>query len=208
MHEIIEARKEDSSALKPVIRRILNDPLLSTRRGAALVMSQRKRDIQIRKAQELKDYLNQHPWFAQLKGYEREIICRMVYGLCRIGREAEADRLHRCLFTIGDFLGKEPIWPILEHLLEGGVFEFEGTVLSGNRPNTKQLPVISLLPFLATYAPEEFREGRLHAIRLLLKAYDRSQELIRSTLQEQDDAPKISSSVPPSQISPESSGTT
>jgi hypothetical protein len=200
MNALIETGNEYSGAMTPLLRRLLNDPLLSRGRGA-LVMSQRKRERLMVKNQERQDYLKEHPWWGEIQGWEREVIRRIVFGLEKIGRKVEAERLHWFLFTIGDFLGKEPIWPILSHLLEGGVFDFEGTQFSGDRPNTKQLPSVALLPFLAPYVPENLREGRLFTIGALLTAYDRAQDLIRSALKEQDSVSKESPSVPPSQIS-------
>src|SRR5713226_8679866 len=93
------------TTLTPVMRRLLNKPLLCQGRSA-LVMSQRKRDRVVRKDKELADFLEQHPWFGQIEGYQRDIIRRMIYNLHKTGRALDAKRLEWVLFMVGDWLGK------------------------------------------------------------------------------------------------------
>ena len=66
------------TTLTPVMRRLLNKPLLCKGRSA-LVPSLRKREQLARKAKELHDFRAEHPWFSQIEGYQREIIRRMIY---------------------------------------------------------------------------------------------------------------------------------
>jgi len=150
---------------------------------SGLVMSPSKRERVMRKEKELRDFLAEHPWFGQIEGWQREVIRRMLYGLQHTGRQREARRLRQMLFTVGDCLGKEVIWPILEHLLEGGVFDFDGKQICGDLPNTKNLPPVNLEEFLAAHVPADRRSTPLLLTRLMLKAQAGADELVRLTLE-------------------------
>ena len=166
------------TTLTPVMRRLLNKPLLC-KGHSALVMSQRRRERVVLKDKELGDFLAQHPWFGQIEGYQRDIIRRMIFNLHGAGRELEAERLHQVLFIVGDRLGKEVIWPILSHLLDGGTFHCEGLEICGDHPNIQQRPSIPLQQFLADHVPAGTRPGRLLVVNLLLKARARLEMLVR-----------------------------
>jgi len=198
MTSLAQTNNEDSATPTPIQQRLLNDPLLARGRGA-LVMSQRRRERLVAQNQELKDYLKKHPWFGEIKGWERDIIRRMIFGLYKVGRDLEAQRLRELLFTIGDVAGKEPIWPILEHLLDGGVFVFESVEFSGPLPNKKRLPPVPLLPFLSSRVPEDDKEDRLVIIKVVLK-HTCSQDPSEPALHNEDNPSKASSAVPPPQI--------
>jgi hypothetical protein len=192
------------TTLTPVMRRLLNKPLLCKGRSA-LVMSQSKRERVVRKDKELADFLAQHPWFGQIEGYQREIIRRMIYNLQGAGRELEAERLQQVLFMVGDGLGKEVIWPILSHLLDGGTFHCEGMEIGGDHPNIQKLPSIPLQQFLADHVPAGTRSGRLLVVNLLLKAYARMEGLVRS-LQNREEPPTESAAVTTPHVPGEAEG--
>jgi hypothetical protein len=178
------------TTLTPVMRRLLNKPLLCKGRSA-LVMSQSKRERVVRKEKELASFFEEHPWFGQIEAFQREIIRRMLYNLCESDRELEAERLKDVLFLVGDNLGKEVIWPILSHLLNGGTFQCEGIEIGGDHQDIQQRPSIPLQQFLADHLPAGTRPVKLLMINLLLKARARLETLVRQRQNEPAEQPAV-----------------
>jgi hypothetical protein len=185
MNTPIENVNAGPTTLTPVMRRLLNKPLLCKGRSA-LVMSQSKRERLARKAKELGDFSELHPWFGQIEGWQREIFRKMLFNMHNAGRGLEAERLDNVLFTVGDGLGKEVIGPILSHLYDGGTFQCHGIEISGDYPNSQQRPSIPLQQFLADHVPAGTRPARLLIVEWLLKAQARLEMLVRQR-QNQDE---------------------
>jgi len=151
------------------------------------------------KNQERQEYLKEHPWWGEIEGWEREVIRRLIHGLHKVARDLEAQRLRELLWTVGDIAGKEPIWPILEHLLDGGVFVSEGIEFCGPFPNRKGLPPVPLLPFLSSKLPQDDKEDRLLQIKVVLK-HTCSQDPSEPALHNEDNPSQTTPGVPPPQI--------
>ncbi len=183
----IENVDTNPTRLTPMMRRLLEKPLLCRGRSG-LVMSQKKREHLMHREKELADFLEEHPWFGQIEGFQREIIRRMLYNLQEAGRGLEAERLNWVLFEVGDCLGKEVIWPILSHLLDGGTFQCHGMEIGGDHPNSQQRPSIPLQQFLADHVPAGTRPGQLVVVDMVLKARMRLDEMVRSVINKEEPA--------------------
>jgi hypothetical protein len=168
------------------------------------VLSLRKREQLARKEKELGDFRAQHPWFGQIEGYQREIIRRMIYQ--GAGRELEAKRLEWVLFRVGDMLGKEVIWPILSHLLDGGTFHCHGMQICGVHPNVQKLPSLPFEQFLADHVAPGTRPGQLVAVEMLLKAWAVMEEEWGRSLQNQEEPAGESAAVMTPQVPSKAEG--
>jgi hypothetical protein len=167
------------TTLTPAMRRLLNKPLLCKGRSA-LVMSPRKRAELVRRDEAQRAFLNEHPWWGQIEGYQREIIRRLIDSLSPTGQTIQSARLEWFIFTAGDVLGKDVIWPILDHLLGGGGFHAEGMEIREPGPHAQTTPSVPFLDFLSAHLPAGTRPVRVDMVRLLLKARVRLQELVEA----------------------------
>jgi len=168
--------------LTPLMRRLLNKPLLS-RGQLGLVMSLRKRERVMRTEKESADFSAEHPWWVQIHGQDREVIRRIIGSLCDTGRRLQARRFQDVICCIGDWLGPKVIWPLLSHLLDGGIFDCFGIEIIGGRPNTKNLPPVPLEQFLEQHLPADTSPDRLYWAKALLKAWAHMEEMVKRFLE-------------------------
>jgi hypothetical protein len=154
--------------------------------------------------EERRKFLQDHPWWGEIEGYQREIIRRFI--CCEEPRDAaiQAGLVESFVFTAGDILGKEVIWPILQHLLQGEGFHAEGMEIGPLRPRTQPSPSTSFLEFLSRHAPAGTGAGRIEVVRLLLKAAKRLRQMVEQTRQDSQELAKESADWPSAAHEPDS----
>jgi hypothetical protein len=176
MNTITQVVDKNSKGLAPIVRRLLNKPLL-IRGRAELVVSLRKRQELMQRDERLRRFLEEHPWFGEIEGYQRQIIRMLIARQAETGQEVQARLIESFIFTAGDCLGKDVIWPILNHLLNDGGFYAEGMEIRDTDPPALAPPAIPFLEFLSHYAPAGTPAGRVEIVRLLLKATKHLEDL-------------------------------